>query len=475
MKKQWSFLLLLIGVVVLITACSQKEAPRSVKVKKESFQGLKVNRFTLVAQEKMWQLSKNKQVRAWTYGGTVPGTAISVKQGEVVSVKLVNQLKQPISIHWHGVPLPNTEDGIPGQTQDAVAPNETYTYQFIAKDAGTYWYHSHQDSVNQVDKGLYGTFVVTPKKEEKPKMDVTYVLDEWQSGKQSMTSMSGMTHDMSSYNLFTVNGKTAELRSPLRLKKGDEVRMRFINAGYMVHTLHVPTNFKVVALDGQTVKNPRTYYNQTFAIAPGERYDLLFIFTGKGFTIDSHDASQAAKQMNIAVKGENKSVNHPAPAGHVTLSSVSASETASQNIRYDRNITMKLGTAMKKEQMVYTINGKTAPSIPPINVTKGEKVKVTFSNETGSMAATHPMHLHGHFFQVLTRNGKKVQGNLMKDTLNVQPGETYEVVFAANNPGNWMFHCHDLHHASAGMMTKITYNHFQPFYKDSGKVKNSSE
>lgn len=113
---------------------------------------------------------------------------------------------------------------------------------------------------------------------------------------------------------------------------------------------------------------------------------------------------------------------------------------------------------------VFTINGETYPDIKPLNVKKGDKVKVTMVNKGSS---DHPMHLHGHFFQVLSKDGKALTGSpLVKDTLNVKPGESYVVAFEADNPGEWMFHCHDLHHAAAGMVNSVLYEGHQKFVED---------
>jgi FtsP/CotA-like multicopper oxidase with cupredoxin domain len=137
-----------------------------------------VKSFDLTAQEKEWEISEGKIVNAWTYNGTVPGEPLRVKEGDFVKVNLKNELNVPVTIHWHGVLLPNKMDGIPGLTQDAVQPGESFTYEFIANDAGTYWYHSHQQSSKQVDKGLYGSLVIEEKEKEYEK-DEFFILDEW--------------------------------------------------------------------------------------------------------------------------------------------------------------------------------------------------------------------------------------------------------------------------------------------------------
>lgn len=161
--------------------------------------GKTVKTFELVAKEVDWNLDQENKVKAWTYNGLVPGSQIRVKQGDVVRVKLKNQLNDLVSIHWHGYPVPNSMDGIPGMTQNAVRPNETFTYEFDATVPGTYWYHSHQDSANQVDKGLYGTLVVEAKDEQPTARDYTLVLDEWMPAaggamNHDAMSMGGMDH-----------------------------------------------------------------------------------------------------------------------------------------------------------------------------------------------------------------------------------------------------------------------------------------
>src|SRR5262249_14217051 len=116
--------------------------------------------FTLTAQVAHIPVLGGRE--AWTYNGTIPGPELRVKQGDRLRVKLVNHLPASTSIHWHGLRLPNADDGVAGITQDAVPPGGKYTYEFVVKDPGTYWYHSHQDTENQVPLGLYGALVVEP-------------------------------------------------------------------------------------------------------------------------------------------------------------------------------------------------------------------------------------------------------------------------------------------------------------------------
>lgn len=485
------------------------------KVSQEN--GKTIKSFELEAKEADWDLDKGKKVNAWAFNGVVPGSQIRASQGDIIRVTLKNKLKEPTSIHWHGYPVPNNMDGIPGVTQNAVRPGESFTYEFEATVPGTYWYHSHQDSSNQEDKGLYGTLVVETKEDQSLNRDYTLVLDEWVAGSSggmdhgnmdmgsSNNSMAGMDHsnmnmggsdssannsmagmDMnlppgamhdqmmkSMYSTFSVNGKSGEAIDPLEMAKGDKVRLRFVNAGFQSHTMHLHgQNYSIVAVDGQKIDNPPVIEDRPFVIAPGERYDIEFVSkNGANWSIESHDKSEAAIGMTIPVKTKGATSDLgpiDSKQDPVDMASYGKAGKAKFDVtmKYDLDYTMKLGEKQGKDatDAIFTINGESYPNIPPVKVKKGDKVKVTLVNEGSS---DHPMHLHGHFFQVLSKNGKAVDGSpLMKDTLNVKPGETYVVAFEADNPGDWMFHCHDLHHAAAGMVTSVIYDGITPFVSD---------
>lgn len=529
--KKITILILIIGISIL-AACTQQTDSTNVDVPveeetnleesssqevaqviAENTEGKKVNVFNLIAQESDWKLSSDNTITAWTYNGTIPGEEIRVKEGEVVKVNLTNDLEEPVSIHWHGIPVPNTQDGIPGVTQDAVVPGETYTYEFVANDPGTYWYHSHQNGVEQLDKGLYGTIIVESKEAENYDRDYTLVLDEWESESHSetetnevedadahdnmdMNSMEDMemdegsseeammSHDMSSYDIFTINGKTYEENEPLNVKEGETVKLRFVNAGYMAHQIHVPVDYKVTHLDGQKVNNPQTVNGSVIEVAPGERVDVEFVADDSGdFTIDCHGEMEASKDMQLDVvyeDGDGKRAEHNSSQEMLDLTKLGekTEPTFSLDDEYDAEYEMELGTKMDTSAemgMVWTINGETYPDVPPLEINEDDKVKVTLTNNSMDKAV-HPMHLHGHFFQILSKNGEKLEGSpIIKDTLNVKYGETYEIAFLADNPGNWLFHCHDLHHASNGMVNIVKYNNFEEFYTDTGRVDNQPE
>lgn len=454
-------------------------------------QGQPIKKFYLTAQESKLEIKKGVTIPVWTYNGSVPGKEIRVTQGDFVQVELKNTLKEPVTIHWHGYPVVSGMDGVPGLNQEAVKPGETFIYQFSADVAGTYWYHSHQESSKQVDKGLYGALIVEPKEYKKPDKEFVLVLDEWMEQTQQMESMTGMKgHSEGNqgqtspdemreeeemavmYNVYTVNGKSGELITPMELKKGENVRIRLINAGYRSHGIHIPAQkIKVVSTDGQNIENPQEFSDQIIMIAPGERYDIEFsVNSDNNFYIDFHDQNRYNSQIRIPVKvleGNSEwfeeKENEKIPFFDFNNYGEKQQEKFTLDEKYDVEDTLELGTKQVHNTLQYTINEKTYEEALPLMLKTGQRVKLTYINNS---KVDHPMHLHGHFFQVLAKNNKPVTGAvIMKDTLLIKPGEKYTIAFEANNTGYWVQHCHELHHASAGMMQKIEYIDFKSEYK----------
>ncbi|NCT39878.1 multicopper oxidase family protein [Bacillus sp. EB93] len=518
-------------VILFLTACSSagnmgmeekdtnKEQIVDKKLPKTSNTEILTGKtFNIIAKEANHQLNEKVNVTAWTFNGSVPGSQIRVKEGEDLKINLKNELPDPVSIHWHGIPLPNNMDGIPGVTQNAVQPGESFTYKFNASVPGTYMYHTHQDGVNQVDKGLYGSLIIEPK-EVTYDRDYSLMLDEWMSNPEEGMDMEGMddmkgmdhsnmsgmddsdsesdkdqaegsedaknmmAHDMSNYDIFTINGKSGKDVEPLTVKEGEKVRLRLANIGYMSHKIHLHGhNFKVVAIDGQELNEPHEIKDQLLSIAPGERYDIEFVADNPGrWYLECHGEMEGTAGMKTVIQYDGSSESNDKsnekeelPVFNFTTYGESTETEFTLDQKYDVEYTMDLNTQMKGNDMAYTINGKTFPDIENLEVSKGDFVKVKLVNN--SKSDDHPMHLHGHFFQILSKNGKPVEGSpIYKDTVNLKPGDKYVVAFKADNPGDWMFHCHDLHHASAGMMNMVKYKGFEPDFTPDPAANNKPE
>lgn len=401
-----------------------------------------------------------KKIPVWTYNNSVPGPQIRMKKGDTIRIILTNKLPEATSIHWHGMKVPNDQDGVPGVTQLAIHPGETYTYEFKATQTGTYWYHSHENSVVQEDMGLYGSFVVEDPGQQ-PDRDYTLVLDEWYGAN----------------NLYTINGKTGDATDPLTVKEGDKVRIRMINAGMQSHSMHLHGHaFRVVATDGQVVNRPGLIKDQLVSIAPGERVDLEFTADHPGeWLLEEHGQGDIAKGMRTKIVYDGAKAGTDSSDLAASLPEFDYTKYGEPAISpfhlsdaFDKEYTMKLGTMEKDGQVMYTINDQVYPDIPDLMVKEGDKVKVKLINV--SKSDDHPMHLHGHLFQVLEKNGVPLSRSpIMKDTVNLHPGEEATVAFEADNTGIWMFHCHILTHAAAGMMTDMKYEGFHSkFMSDSG-------
>ncbi len=267
-----------------ITAPNVQPATESIGGKPLKFRvenGVKI--FELTTKAVQWNILKGVTVTAYTYNGTVPGPLIHVTEGDHVRIIVKNELPEPTTIHWHGVEVPNAMDGVPGVTQDPIQPAGTFTYEFIAKPAGTFMYHSHFDGDVQVGAGLYAPFIIDPKEPETnpPAVDKVLMLSEWRTkdGKTyAAMPVSGMEP-----NYFTINGKAFPSTETITVKKGEIVRLRLMGIGQLIHPMHLHgMPFKIVATDGHPVPEVAQLTKDTISVAPGERYDIEFIATETG-------------------------------------------------------------------------------------------------------------------------------------------------------------------------------------------------
>jgi FtsP/CotA-like multicopper oxidase with cupredoxin domain len=224
--------------------------------------GVKI--FGLTCQKIQWEVTPGQQVEAFAYNGTVPGPQIRVREGDRVRVNLRNELDQSTSIHFHGLSVPNVQDGVPFITQPPIKPGQSFTYEFVVPNSGSHMYHSHHNATTQVMKGLLGAFIVEPKDASaEPHADIDHimVLNDGLGG-------------------FTLNGKGFPATEPIVAKQGQTVRIRYMNEGMMIHPMHLHgMHMTVIAKDGY----PQTPWRcDTLNIAPGERWDVLVKCTNPG-------------------------------------------------------------------------------------------------------------------------------------------------------------------------------------------------
>ena len=225
--------------------------------------GVKV--YDLTAKVVQWEVEPGRKVEAWTYNGVVPAPQIRVREGDRVRMVLKNELPESTAIHFHGLELPNDQDGVPFITQPPVKPGQSYTYEFTVPNAGSHMYHSHHNSAKQVGLGLLGAFIVEPKRPQAiEKVDVDYVM-----------ILNDGAHG------YTFNGKSFPATEPIVAKLGQKVRIRYMNEGMMIHPMHLHGMHQtVIAKDGWPV--PAPWKCDTLNIAPGERWDVVVNCTNPG-------------------------------------------------------------------------------------------------------------------------------------------------------------------------------------------------
>ncbi|MFD1134829.1 multicopper oxidase family protein [Paenibacillus urinalis] len=389
-----------------------------------------VRTYQLQAEQTELTMDNGKRAKAWTFNGSTPGPELRVKEGERVVVQLSNKnVEKGVTIHWHGVVLPCSQDGVAGVTQNAVMPGETFTYEFIAKHPGTYWYHSHQQSSEQSSKGLIGRLIVEPEAD-------TYHYDHDYA----------VTLSILDDRYVLTNGHENGIQLPA--EPGDTVRLRLINASNLVQWMSIAgTDYQVISMDGQDLNKPGMLVNTKIPIGGGQRYDLLFTVPEQGAVrVYSNDEEKWSIRIG---SGEVFDIEGTESAFDFTRYGEPVSTDPIQsNTVYDKEFNLDLGAV--------NINGEQFHHIPPMIVKEGDKVKIRLQHQFG---AEHPMHLHGHLFRVISKNGQTLtRSPVYLDSLLLFRGDVYEIAFEADNPGLWMMHCHNLGHAANGMSMMLNYD-----------------
>lgn len=475
-----------------------------------------------------------------------PAPTLTWTEGEDVVVHVTNHLDEPSSVHWHGLLLEGSMDGVKGLNgYPGIAPGETFTYRFTVRQNGTYWYHSHTNGQEQ--DGLYGTLLIRPRGADVIRADREHVVMlsdysaetantilanlktsadyynrarrtvgdflqdvegkgwgvAWQSARDWGTMRMSPTDlaDVSGYT-FLVNGKTPQQNWTGLFRPGETVRLRLVNASAMsfydvriLDTEQKRLPMTVVMADGRAVE-PLPVEEFRFGVA--ETYDVLVTPPAdKAYTIVAEPIDRSGFALatlapregmtglqpqqrpralltmaDMGMKHDMGKMDHSrmtpaelaemrtqmrsgwaqtgAPAGDRVLSYAQLRFLGEQadTRPAQREITVTLGGNM--ERYIWTMNGQTAPDAEPIALRYGERVKLTFVNET---MMAHPMHLHGMFVQLDNRQPAEKLPD--KTVVIVPPGQSYSVLLTADEPGEWSFHCHLLYHMASGMMNKV--------------------
>jgi FtsP/CotA-like multicopper oxidase with cupredoxin domain len=412
----------------------------------------------------------------WAYGGAVPGPEIRVRQGKRVRIVVENGLAEETTVHWHGVRVPNAMDGVPHLTQKPIAPGEAFVYEFDVPDAGTFWYHPHQRSSEQVGRGLYGPFIVEEREPLRVDRDVTWVLDDWRLKPDAQISgdfgnLMDMSHNGRLGNTVTVNGR---IPGDVAVRRGERMRVRLINAANarifgLEFQAHRP---QVVAYDGQPV-SPHEPEGGRVVLGPAMRADLVLDMTGEpGARFEIIDTFYRGLEYRLArlVYEAEPLRDRPLDASIALAANALPEPDIDAAQRHDVTLgggmmggmaaAMLDGRSVGMREMMqsgkaWAINGVAATGhamAPFLTLRRRQSCVLALNNDT---AWPHPMHLHGHAFRVISRNGRPTRHREWRDTILLGARERAEIAFAADNPGDWMFHCHILEHQEGGMMGVI--------------------
>ena len=436
--------------------------------------------------------------RVWAYGegaaaGTVPGPTIRVKAGERVRRRFRNDLPQNSAVHWHGIRLDNAMDGAAGLTQEPVPPGGTFDYDFVAPDAGTYWYHSHDRSWEQMARGLSGPLIVEDTEpwlglEGAATRELTLMLDDWflrsdaQIDEESFGNLHEWAHAGRIGNTFTVNGA---MDRQLSVRAGERLRLRLVNAAnarimpVRIGDGTVDARARLVALDGHPVA-PREA-GEGVVLTPAQRADLVIdcavepgsrvpvlLDIGRGdwveiATLVATDepalppagrdvrplpdwAADRRLPLDLAEAQRETLVMEGGAMGNLTRARLGGVEREFRELVAEKRVWAFNGVAggMPRESGGYDLDE------PVFRAARGRTVHLTIRNETGF---PHGIHLHGHHFAMLSVNGVPDAHRDRRDTVLTERGEAVEIAFVADNPGRWLLHCHMLEHQAAGMLS----------------------
>ncbi|MEC3974397.1 multicopper oxidase family protein [Amycolatopsis sp. H20-H5] len=417
------------------------------------------------------------RVSTWAFDGRIPGKEIRAKRGDLVRVQVHNALPQETSLHWHGLALRNDMDGVPGLTQDAVKPGGSYKYEFTVPDAGTYWFHPHVGV--QLDRGLYAPLIVDdPSEPGDYDQEVVIVLDDWldgtgqtpdavyqnllQNGMGGMADMASMPKSALlggdagdvTYPHFLANGRVGNQPQTVVGKAGQRVRLRLINAGAdTAFRVGVPgVTMTITHTDGFPVTARAA---DAVLLGMGERVDVVVELPSATTALLALPEGKVGFAQVVFKVGSGSSpdvstlmadfLRRPVVMG----TALAATEQVLLPAK-NPDVTHELVLEGPTGKYTWTMNGKTYNPAEGLVVREGQRARLRFVNKTQMF---HPMHLHGHTFQVRGQAG----GGPRKDTAVVLPRQTLEVDFDADNPGQWLAHCHNVYHGEAGMMTVVSY------------------
>ncbi len=421
--------------------------------------------YVLTAEPAPIELVPETTTPAWCFNQGFPSPVLRATQGQEISILFRNRLPEPTTIHWHGLRIPIEMDGVPFLSQPPIQPGEDFVYRFTPPDAGTFWYHPHVNSLEQLGKGLVGALIVDEAEPVQFDADLPLLMKNWHINEDG--SFAPFTSTRAAFRMGTpgafesVNG----IQNPTYpVRPGALVRLRFLNVDNTVmYKVVIPDQQAwIIAIDGNPVERPLPL--DQHEMGPGMRLDVAMIApteSGKTISIKNAKGRLLFNLLELKTEGEPVAQARTIPAlpmNPIPEPDLDTAETLNFVFEWEGAIT-PVNQDGSTNYKFWTINrraweGMSADNIPePVATLElGKSYRFLLKNVTPH---SHPIHLHGFIWKVLRSNQKHIEP-FHTDTVLLQENELVEVAFVADNPGRWMYHCHVIEHMKTGLMGYIT-------------------
>jgi FtsP/CotA-like multicopper oxidase with cupredoxin domain len=417
------------------------------------------------------EISPGVTVKTLAYNGQVPGPTLRLREGVPVTIDVTNAGSDPDIVHWHGLAIDSLNDGAMEEGSPMITPGTTHRYSFTPKPSGTRWYHTHAAAYDNLSIGTYTGqfgFLLIEGREQPAHYDqeINLAIHHWEPSfvpmvetMREQSSNSPMTPGSDvGYKYATIQSHRLGAGEPIRVKQGERVLMRLLNASATENVvLALPGHkFTIIAMDGNPVPNPKPV--EVLSLAVAERVDAVVEMNSPGVWVLGSILPKAREMgLGIVVEyaGKKGTPVWRDPASTDWDYTQFANTVATTHVP-DETFTLTFrdnGPKPGSKFDTWAINNKSWPEIDPLMVEAGKRYRLVFRNGSGDQ---HPMHLHRHTFEVTQIGAKPING-LMKDVINVMPLDTVEVDFVADNPGDTLMHCHQQLHMDYGFMQLIKY------------------
>jgi FtsP/CotA-like multicopper oxidase with cupredoxin domain len=415
-------------------------------------------------------IGRGISIKTTAYNGQVPGPLLRLREGVPVSIDVTNATANDDLVHWHGLAIDSLNDGAMEEGSPMIPAGATHRYSFTPKPSGTRLYHTHATAYDNLSLGTYTGqfgFLLIEGREQPAHYDqeINLAIHHWEPSfvpmvetmREQSSNMPLTTGSDVGYRYATINSHMLGAGEPIRVKQGQRVLLRLLNASATENVvLALPGHtFKIIAMDGNPVPNPKSV--EVVSLAVAERVDAIVEMNSPGVWVLG-STLEKARQMGLGIvieyAGKKGAPIWKDPAPPVWDYTQFANAVVAPKPDETFVLTFRdIGPMHGSQFDTWTINNKSWPNTDPLMVQEGKRYRLVFRNGSGDQ---HPVHLHRHTFEV-TRIGDKQISGLMKDVINIMPLDTVEVDFIADNPGDTLMHCHQQLHMDYGFMQLIKY------------------